>query len=584
MATIGTTSRPAYVYDQETDTWVPVGVGPHTHENFITSTTIDAKGDLLAGSAPDTVERLPIGANGTMLVADATQTLGMAWSNTITIASGTTVPLTIQNNGTGNSFVVNDEVSDTTPFIITAGGSVGIGTTTPDTIFNISSAATQVFIDRYSTDNGAPEIVTRKARGTESSPSAVQSGDVLLWLGARGFGTTAFPSISNSTILMIAGENFTDSARGSFITFNNTAIGTNTRTEHMRITSAGNVGIGTTTPAAKLDVNGSIKSDNLSSVNVILNSSFNVWQRGTSFAYVGGQQYTTDRWMLMSGNTGRTVSRQLSGLTGFQYAARVQKDSGSLANASIRFGQTLETVNSFPFAGQTVTFSFYARIGANFSATSNLLTVKLFTGTGTDQNFDAVYTGSATPINTTVTATTSWQRFTATANLATNVTEMGIEIGYTPVGTAGANDWFEITGVQVELGNVATPYRSNQPTYQAELAACQRYYWRTQNVGSGGAFFSGAFGARGPNGVDVVIFNPVPMRTGATSMDINAMNMVDSANPQISGATFTLDGVANSTNLSSSINVSKAASFEIYRPYWMRGTGASSYIGFSAEL
>lgn len=34
MATLGTTTRPAYVYDVETDTWIPVGVGPHTHTSL----------------------------------------------------------------------------------------------------------------------------------------------------------------------------------------------------------------------------------------------------------------------------------------------------------------------------------------------------------------------------------------------------------------------------------------------------------------------------------------------------------------------------------------------------------------------
>lgn len=51
--------------------------------------------------------------------------------DTITVSSGTTIPLTIQNNGTGNSFVINDEASDTTPFIINAAGRVGIGTNSP---------------------------------------------------------------------------------------------------------------------------------------------------------------------------------------------------------------------------------------------------------------------------------------------------------------------------------------------------------------------------------------------------------------------------------------------------------------------
>lgn len=92
MATIGTTPRPAYVYDSETDTWIPVGVGPHSHDNFVASTTIDAKGDLLVGTANDTVTRQAVGANATRLVADSTQATGVAWvadtQNTVIDAKG----------------------------------------------------------------------------------------------------------------------------------------------------------------------------------------------------------------------------------------------------------------------------------------------------------------------------------------------------------------------------------------------------------------------------------------------------------------------------------------------------------------
>ena len=49
-------------------------------------------------------------------------------AQTITVASGTAVPLTIQNNGTGNSFVINDVASDTTPFVVDSNGALGIGT------------------------------------------------------------------------------------------------------------------------------------------------------------------------------------------------------------------------------------------------------------------------------------------------------------------------------------------------------------------------------------------------------------------------------------------------------------------------
>ena len=38
MPTVGTTSKPAYVYDAGTDTWVPVGVGAHTHDTSTLAT------------------------------------------------------------------------------------------------------------------------------------------------------------------------------------------------------------------------------------------------------------------------------------------------------------------------------------------------------------------------------------------------------------------------------------------------------------------------------------------------------------------------------------------------------------------
>jgi len=41
---------------------------------------IDAKGDLLVGSANDSVDNLPVGSDNYVLVADSTQTLGIKWA------------------------------------------------------------------------------------------------------------------------------------------------------------------------------------------------------------------------------------------------------------------------------------------------------------------------------------------------------------------------------------------------------------------------------------------------------------------------------------------------------------------------
>lgn len=46
----------------------------------VSKSVIDAKGDLLIGSAADSVSRLAVGSNNHVLMADSTQTLGVKWS------------------------------------------------------------------------------------------------------------------------------------------------------------------------------------------------------------------------------------------------------------------------------------------------------------------------------------------------------------------------------------------------------------------------------------------------------------------------------------------------------------------------
>ena len=55
--------------------WTPFSVA-----NALTVTTIDAKGDLLVGTAGDTIGRLAVGTNGFVLTADSAETTGVKWS------------------------------------------------------------------------------------------------------------------------------------------------------------------------------------------------------------------------------------------------------------------------------------------------------------------------------------------------------------------------------------------------------------------------------------------------------------------------------------------------------------------------
>lgn len=144
-------------------------------------------------------------------------------------------------------------------------GNVGIGTTAPDGKFVVSSntatlpsssglvrfaeadgVQTSVFVDAFNINGG---YLLRRANTSAASPSAVQSNDLLGVLGASGYGTSAY-SGTRARIGFGASENWTNSANGTFMTFNTTANGAATPggTERMRIDNFGNVGIGTTSP------------------------------------------------------------------------------------------------------------------------------------------------------------------------------------------------------------------------------------------------------------------------------------------------------------------------------------------------
>ena len=255
--------------------------------------------------------------------------------------------------------------------------------------------------------------------------------------------------------------------------------------------------------------------------NPFLNSAMQVWQRGTSISLAAsaGTTFLADRWCIQTGaSQATTVSRQVTGdttnLPFIQYAMRIQRNSGQTGTSNYGLMSPMETINTVPFAGKAVTFSFYARKGANYSATSDVLRGILRTGTGTDQNPYTGYTGDANSLDANFTLTTSWQRFSVSGTLAATVTEMTAQFNYTPTGTAGAADYYDITGVQLDIGSVALPFRTNGGTFQGELAACQRYYYQWQAAGN-----YSPFGVGFTQGTTLAILYkamPVVMRTTPT--------------------------------------------------------------------
>jgi hypothetical protein len=324
--------------------------------------------------------------------------------------------------------------------------------------------------------------------------------------------------------------------------------------------------------------------------NTVLNSNFGLWQRGTTFTSAFSTAtgtYTADRWLAYVGAGSSTISRQVTGdttnLPFIQYCARVSRDSGQTSTNTVYFANGFESVNSIPLAGKTVVLSFYARAGANYSSASNALLANVITGTGTDQNVISGLTGGVNAISQTATLTTTWQRFTYSATLAATATQVAVRFDRNPVGTAGANDYYEITGVQLETANTASPYATNCPTRQAEVAACMRYYYRAGGSTAYQYFFNTAFltttTTRG------VIPLPVPMRTAPTfgSSAANTFFILSSGNT--SGDSGTVIGTDNLSNTSASVNftVGTARTAGIAANV-LAANNLNTYLEFIAEL
>ena len=162
-------------------------------------------------------------------------------------------------------------------FFQASNGYVGIGTTTPAFNLNVISQADPAAIAVEGYGNVGVNFIGRRANGTLSAPTALTTNANIMAMQGRGYYSNAsgsvqgFTSGSRAYMKFFAAENWTDTAQGSYITLATVQKGTipvggptsGTATERVRITDVGWVGIGTSTPAAMLEVNGPVQFDGL---------------------------------------------------------------------------------------------------------------------------------------------------------------------------------------------------------------------------------------------------------------------------------------------------------------------------------
>ena len=217
--------------------------------------------------------------------------------------------------------------------------------------------------------------------------------------------------------------------------------------------------------------------------NYLINGNFDFWQRGTTGTYTTGANVVTDRWQYITDGTlssGTVISQQTFTLgqtsvpNNPTYYMQVAYTSVNTPSNYIR--QRIENVATL--SGQTVTFSFWARVTSGTLSTSAQFQQEF--GSGGSPSAGVYGIGS-----TSYTFTTTWQKFTLTTTLPsvsgkTLGTNGDSALNAAIIFPASGSATVQISQAQVEAGPNATQFEYRP--LQMELALCQRYYEKSYDV------------------------------------------------------------------------------------------------------
>jgi len=275
--------------------------------------------------------------------------------------------------------------------------------------------------------------------------------------------------------------------------------------------------------------------------NLIINGAQIISQRQTSKTNFSNGDFVTDRWQHFTngfGSSGTVVDgEQVSDAPdGFKKSMKITvTTAGGLDSADNygALGQKFEHQNISQFLdSDSVTVSFYVK--SSLATTYAVILERRNVNTGT--------TGDVYVANYTINSANTWERKTITiptnstqasgddnaygatlifvqdlksggsrddASLGWNNSTTTIQINSAATDNGffdSANTW-QITGVQLEVGSVATPFEHR--SYGEELAACQRYFHRSIGGTIVGAYVDS-------NRVDATIHFPTTMRATPT--------------------------------------------------------------------
>ena len=381
------------------------------------------------------------------------------------------------------------------------------------------------------------------------------------------------------------------------------------------VTGTFNVGTGTSITSSSLIVNDVQypTAGPLSNRNLIINGAMNVAQRGTSSTSTGYR--TVDRFKPEWGGVSVTQSQQTlsSGSPydeGFRYFLRLANTSvSSSASSAVEIQCRVEAQDlaqsgwNYKSASSYVTFSFWVRsslAGTYYvtyrarDASNNLQYVKSFTlvaDTWTKVNH-TIPGGSNVVFNN---DNGEGLRIMIAPHYGTNYTGSNAQLNawharvgddyfpdYTENWSNTASATFDVTGVQMEVGEKATPFEHR--SYGDELARCQRYFYR---IGGDSVDTSLGIGAvYSSTQINVHLDLPCAMRTkpsAATTGSSNWLYVAQGSSSQVSSSSVSIGdgGDINLTTLR--LFIESLSSLTTGYAVWCL-VNSNHSLDFSAEL
>lgn len=333
--------------------------------------------------------------------------------------------------------------------------------------------------------------------------------------------------------------------------------------------------------------------------NKIINGDMNIDQR-FSGAASSATSYTVDRWTCFrtSTNGGTFTTQQVADApSGFTYSLKASNVTNSTASTVWIYQQYVEGYNVQSFnlgsaSASTFTLSFWVKsttVGTYSGHFSNGVS-------GSPRTYVFTYT---------INSANTWEKKTITAVGDTSGTwykdnRTGIKVLFN-IGTGGTegplNAWssadnvrasgavgldnissssWQITGVQLELGSMATPFSTATGTIQGELAACQRYYQRLS--GTSIQIVTGM--AEATTDVIFPIPSAVQMRATPTSIEYSAPIVYNGVTTYSGGTMF----LRYASPYVLGCLYRHGSGVFTAGSTWILYSGTNAYYGFSAEL